>query len=136
MLAVTMLDWPRICRRAYSGQPEWTALNCWLLRPEHRHREYEAAVRRYAPSSWPLYVWVRWPRLNAPTSMWPLPLRSQNQTRHLRVGALAARMDTGATKGDELAEYAIRRDDGTRHIRSPGGFEQLCPASSGLTIRE
>ena len=37
-------------------------------------------------------------------------------------------MDTGATKGDELTEYALRRGNGTMDIRSFGGTEYLCSA--------
>jgi hypothetical protein len=34
-------------------------------------------------------------------------------------------MNTGAMKGDEHTEYALRRGDGTMNIRSPGGTEHL-----------
>lgn len=37
-------------------------------------------------------------------------------------------MDTGAVKGDELTEYALRRGEGTMNIRTAGGTELLYPA--------
>ena len=52
----------------------------------------------------------------------------QKSDMALWVAVVAARMDPGAMKSDELTEYALRRGDCTMDIRGPGGTEHLYPA--------